>query len=88
MALTPGEREMEPTKKPGSLEQVASGTNQLLVVTSDGWDKATGQMRVFEHSGQGSPWQAVPAFDWAVNLGSKGMGWGGGRGHRTSRGLS
>lgn len=48
---------------------------QLLLVTAEGWDSTSGELRRFERAEAGAEWTPVgqPVF---VNLGRHGLGWG------------
>ncbi|MDQ7835094.1 MAG: hypothetical protein RDU24_06900 [Humidesulfovibrio sp.] len=48
---------------------------QLLLVTADGWDSVTGELRRYERAEAGGTWVQVGA-PVSVNLGRKGLGWG------------
>ncbi|OGR34590.1 MAG: hypothetical protein A2051_13970 [Desulfovibrionales bacterium GWA2_65_9] len=50
-------------------------SRQLLLVTAEGWDSTSGELRRFERAGAGSAWTAVGA-PVLVNLGRHGLGWG------------
>lgn len=65
------------SKQPGMA--IPEGTDQLVVVTNDGWNDKTGHLQIFERDPKkGKPWHAAPGFSWPVNLGYGGMGWGAG----------
>jgi hypothetical protein len=57
------------------LMNVPPDVRQLAVVTSGGWDKNHGEMRIFERGGADQPWHRTD-FGIPVTLGEKGMGWG------------
>ncbi len=50
-------------------------SRQLLLVTAEGWDSTSGELRRFERAQAGGEWTAVggPVY---VNLGRHGLGWG------------
>lgn len=50
-------------------------SRQLLLVTAEGWDSSSGELRRYERAEAGSEWTPVggPVF---VNLGRSGLGWG------------
>lgn len=50
-------------------------SRQLLLVTAEGWDSTSGELRRFERAGAGSEWTAVGG-PVPVNLGRSGLGWG------------
>lgn len=60
--------------KPGM--RIPEGTSQLVVVTSNGWNKDTAQLQIFERDAKRkAPWHAINGFSWPVNIGYNGMGW-------------
>jgi hypothetical protein len=50
-------------------------SRQLLLVTAEGWDSTSGELRRFERAGAGAEWTAVGG-PVPVNLGRHGLGWG------------
>ena len=50
-------------------------SRQLLLVTAQGWDSTSGELRRFERAEAGAEWTAVGA-PVPVNLGRHGLGWG------------
>jgi D-alanyl-D-alanine dipeptidase len=52
-----------------------SGSLQMLLVVTDGWDEVPGVMRRYERSGVRAPWRAVGA-EIPVVVGASGLGWG------------
>lgn len=58
-----------------SIRRELGGSRQLLVVTSDGWDVVSAELRCFERPDLGSRWtEAFTVAD--VVLGRNGLGWG------------
>lgn len=55
-------------------EALLAQARQLVVVWSEGWDRADGRMQCFERRSEGGPWSAVGGRV-TVCLGAKGLAW-------------
>ena len=60
---------------PSAASPVPAASQQMLLVTTDGWAATSGRLQRYERSGAGGPWQAAGAPVETV-VGRAGLGWG------------